>query len=99
MMVLNSISIHMRIKEGFILREIGTDHVIVPEGLEVINFNKLASLNKSAKYLWEHLEEKDFCAEDMAKLLTEKYRVTQERALADAKALVDRWKEIGLITE
>jgi hypothetical protein len=45
------------------------------------------------------LEEKDFCAEDMAKLLTEKYRVTPERALADAKALVDRWKEIGLITE
>ncbi len=89
----------MRIKKGFTLRTIGTDYVLVPEGIEVIDFNKLVSLNKSAKYLWENLEGKNFYDEDMAKLLTEKYKVTQEKALADARQLVDRWQEIGLVEE
>ncbi len=65
----------------------------------MIDFNKLVSLNKSAKYLWENLEDKDFSTEDMARLLTEKYNVSQEIALADASRLADRWIEIGLIDE
>jgi len=89
----------MRIKKGFTLRNIGADHVVVPEGIEVIDFNKLVNLNKSAKYLWENLEDKDFSTEDMARLLTEKYNVSQEIALADASRLADRWIEIGLIDE
>ena len=89
----------MRIKKGFTLRNIGADQVVVPEGIEVIDFNKLVNLNKSAKYLWENLEDKDFSTEDMARLLTEKYNVSQEIALADASRLADRWIEIGLIDE
>ena len=89
----------MKIKSGFTLREIGTDHVVVPEGIEVINFNKLVSLNKTAKYVWEQVEGKDFSVEDIVKLLTEKYNVSEEIALADAKLLADRWKDIGLIEE
>ena len=89
----------MKIKSGFTLREIGTDHVVVPEGIEVINFNKLVSLNKTAKYIWEQLEGKDFSVEDIVKLLTENYNVSEEIALADAKLLADRWKDIGLIEE
>ena len=87
----------MIIKSGFTLREIGTDHVVVPEGIEVINFNKLVSLNKTAKYIWEQMEGKDFSVEDIAKLLTEKYNVLEVIALADAKQLADRWKNIGLV--
>ena len=87
----------MRIKAGFTLREIGADHVVVPEGVEVIDFNKLINLNNSAKYLWENLEGKDFNVEDIVSLLTGKYNVTKEKALVDAKLLVDRLSEIGLV--
>lgn len=38
----------MRQKKGFTLRTVCGEHVIVAEGLEVINFNKLLSLNESA---------------------------------------------------
>ena len=89
----------MKIISGFTLREIGTNHVVVPEGIEVINFNKLVSFNKTAKYVWEQVEGKDFSVEDIAKLLTEKYNVSEETALADAKLLADSWKNIGLIEE
>lgn len=87
----------MKIKSGFKLREIGTDFVVVPEGIEVINFNKLVSFNKTAMYVWEQVESKDFSVEDIAKLLTEKYNVSEEIALTDAKQLADRWKNIGLV--
>lgn len=87
----------MKLRKGFTLREIGTDHVVVPEGIEVIDFNKLISLNGSAKYLWESLQGRDFTAADVAKLLTDKYEVTEEKALADAEALLAKWAEIGLI--
>ncbi|MBR1542995.1 MAG: PqqD family protein [Bacteroidaceae bacterium] len=89
----------MRIKKGFTLRNIGADHVVVPEGIEVIDFNKLVSLNKSAKYLWEKVVGRDFTVEEMAKLLTEKYNVSPEDALTDAGSLIERWREIGLLEE
>ena len=87
----------MKLRKGFSLREIGSDHVIVPEGIEVIDFNKLISLNGSAKYLWEALQERDFTTEDAAKLLIERYEVAEEIAKADAAKLIAKWQEIGLI--
>lgn len=89
----------MRLREGFTLREICQEHVIVPEGLETIDFNKLISLNGSARYLWESLRGKDFRAEDVARLLTDRYDVDGEVASADADALIRAWQQVGLIAE
>lgn len=87
----------MKLRKGFALREIGTDHVVVPEGIEVIDFNKLISLNGSAKYLWESLQDKDFTVDEVVGLLTDKYEVAVETAKADAAKLIAKWQEIGLI--
>jgi hypothetical protein len=89
----------MKTKKGFTLRKIGTDQVLVPEGIEVIDFNKLVSINNSAKYLWENLQGRDFSAEDMVNLLTAKYNVSEDTALADAERLIEDWKRIGLLEE
>ena len=87
----------MKLRKGFALRQIGIDHVVVPEGIEVIDFNKLISLNGSAKYLWEALQDNEFTVQDVAKLLTDKYEVEEATALADAEKLIKKWQEIGLI--
>ena len=87
----------MKLRKGFSLREIGTDHVVGTEGIEVIDFNKLISLNGSAKYLWESLQDKDFTVDEVAALLTDKYEVAVETAKADAAKLIAKWQEIGLI--
>ncbi|MBR4381853.1 MAG: PqqD family protein [Bacteroidaceae bacterium] len=89
----------MKTKKGFTLREIGVNQVLVPESIEVINFNKLVSINSSAKYLWENLQGRDFSAEDMVNLLTAKYNVSEDTALADAERLIEDWKRIGLLEE
>ena len=41
----------MRIKKGFVLRELVGQKIVTGEGLEQIDFNKLVSLNSSAAYL------------------------------------------------
>ena len=46
----------MKIKEGFILRKICGEYVVVGEGLAQVNFNKMLSLNASAAYLWEQFQ-------------------------------------------
>ena len=87
----------MRIKKGFVLRSICGTNVVVGEGLEQINFNKMVSMNETAAYLWKELENKDFSVEDMCGLLVSKYDVSQETASADASALASKWMEIGIV--
>lgn len=86
----------MRIKKGFVLRSICGQNVISGEGLEQVNFSKLVTLNETATYLWKEVQDKEFTAQTLADLMTDRYEVTAERALEDAKALCDQWVEMGL---
>ena len=87
----------MKLKEGFVLREICGNKIVAGEGLAQINFNKLLSLNESAAYLWEAVQGKEFTAQVLADLLTERYEVSAEVALADAEKLAEAWKEAGVL--
>lgn len=89
----------MRIKKGFVLRELVGQKIVTVEGLEQIDFNKLVSLNSSAAYLWEHLVSREFDLETMVDLLLERYDIERSVALKDARALLDNWKSIGLIED
>ena len=89
----------MRIKEGFILRSICGEYVVVGEGLAQVNFNKMLSLNDSAAFLWKELEGKDFTQETMVELLQDRYDVSTEQAAADVEKLVQTWIKEGVIQE
>ena len=87
----------MRIKEGFTLREIIGQFVVIGEGLKQVNFNKMISLNESAAYLWKGVEGKDFTVEDLTKLLTDRYEVGEEQAASDAGAIAQKWIDAGVV--
>ena len=86
----------MKIKDGFVLREMCGENIVAGEGLEHINFNKLISLNSTAAFLWKALEGKEFTAEEMAQLLVDEYGIDMELALTDSKKLMDSWAEAGI---
>lgn len=86
----------MKIKEGFILREMCGENIVAAEGLENINFNKLISLNESAAYLWNELQGKEFSIEEMAELLIARYGIDKELALKDSANLYEAWKNAGI---
>ena len=87
----------MKIKNGFVLREMCGENIVTAEGIENINFYKLISLNTTAAYLWEALTGKDFTTEDMAGLLVERYGIDMELALKDSENLCNAWKDAGVI--
>ena len=46
--------------------------------------------------MWNKVQEQDFDAPFMAKLLCQEYEVTPEIALADATELLNAWHDAGL---
>ena len=86
----------MKIKNGFVLREMCGENIVAGEGLEHINFNKLISLNATAAFLWKALVGKEFTAEEMAQLLVDEYGIDMELALTDSKNLMQSWNEAGI---
>jgi hypothetical protein len=70
---------------------------IVGEGVGQIDFNKLITLNDSAAYLWQSVEGKEFDVQTLANLLVYKYGIDQDTALTDAKAIANKWIEIGVV--
>ena len=86
----------MKIKEGFILREMCGEYIVAAEGLENINFNKLISLNSTAAFLWKKVVDKEFTAEQMAQYLIEEYGIDMELALKDSTALCQAWIDAGV---
>ena len=89
----------MKIIEGFVLRPLGEEFIVIGEGISQINFNKMISLNSTAAFLWENVEGKDFTVDDLTKLLTDNYEVEEERAAADAAAIAAKWIEAGIVSE
>ena len=88
----------MRLKKGFVLREVCGEKVIVGEGAETVNFGKLISLNDTAAVLWKKAEELgDFTVDELVDALTEVYEVTREQAVKDVQKLTEGWKEAGLV--
>ncbi len=89
----------MKIKEGFVLRKIGDKDVVIGEGLDQINFNKIIALNSSAANLWRALSIKDFSEEDAIDFLENYYQIDHQIAERDAKGILEKWKSVGLISD
>jgi len=88
----------MRIKKGFVLRNVCGDQVIMGEGLDAINFGKLLALNESAAWLWQQATDMgEFTIEELAEKLCEEYEVTPEEARTDVAEIVAEWQEVDVL--
>jgi len=88
----------MRIKKGFVLREVCGERVIMGEGLGAINFGKLLALNETAAWLWKQAQEmSDFNIETLAERLCEEYEVTADEAKADVAEIIADWQKVDVV--
>lgn len=88
----------MKIKSGFVLREVCGENVIVGEGLGAVNFGKLLALNETAAWLWKEAQTMgDFNVELLAERLCESYDVEPDVAKADVTAIIADWQDAGVI--
>lgn len=87
----------MKTKNGFVLRTLGKEHILMPEGLEVADTTCMISLNETAAFLWKAIEGKDFDSDTLVSLIVDEYEVTPEVAKNDVDALLQTWEKAGII--
>ncbi|MDE6562508.1 MAG: PqqD family protein [Muribaculaceae bacterium] len=85
--------------DGFVMRRLGQEAMIVAESVDLIDFDRIVSLNSSAAYVWENLPDSDFTIQTIIYLLIDRYDVDEAVARKDAEDLVKVWLKAGIITE
>lgn len=84
----------MRIKSGYVLRQVAQSWIVLPLAEETVNFTGVLQLNDSGAMLWKALEQGADC-EDLAGILTSEYNVSAEQASADALEFMQKLLQAG----
>ena len=88
----------MKIKEGFLLRQVGVNHVIVPVGAQSVDFRCIITLNEVGAFLWQKLAA-DCTVADLVEAILAEYDVTADIATADVERFVASLREKNLLDE
>ncbi len=88
----------MKVKNGFNLREVCGENIIVAEGDENIDFSNIISMNESSAYLWQEVQKlNNFTIDTLTQLLCEQYEIDEETAKKDVTILATQWAAAGII--
>lgn len=87
-----------KLKDGFLLRQIAGENVVVPvdEGREI--FRGMIQLNSIGAFLWKLCLE-ETTIEQMTEALAAQYEVEKEKAERDVKNFVAQLKQKGFVEE
>lgn len=88
----------MKVKEGFVLRKVGKEQVVVALGEASALLNGLIKLNDSGVMLWKLLEQ-GAERNELADALLQKYDISPEQAEKDVDSFLEPLIEIGCIAE
>lgn len=88
----------MKIKSGFVLRDLSGEHIVMPTGKNISAFDGTIVLNEVAAFIWEKL-----CAgcsrEELLLDILAEFEVDRSRAEADLDALLNKLREYQVIDE
>lgn len=92
----------MKTIEGFRLRKLGDEYILVGESMSLINFNKMITFNETSAFMWEQAElfskeQGSFDANMLCKSLCEEYDVSPEQAMTDVDNTLNAWMTAGVI--
>jgi len=86
----------IKIKKGFMLREVSGSFVVVPVGVASKGFKGLITLNQTGAFLWKELLNGKTLDELKAALLNE-YDVNEEIATKDCENFIKKLVDGGLV--
>ena len=88
----------MRIKDGFVVREIGGKYFAVPVGERSRDFHAMISLNDTAKKMWELLL-KETTPDEVSEALASEYGISADKVRNDVLGFIDTLRKADLILE
>ena len=87
----------MKIKNGFVIRKVGGERVVVPVGEMSKTFHGMVRLNETGAFLWKKLSEADITLDELVDAMLKEYEVDRETAAQDAARLVEQFSENGIL--
>ncbi len=84
----------MKIKNGFVMREVGGANVVVPVGEMSKTFHGMINLNETGAFLWRFFNE-DRTIDDAVAALLEEYDVDEALAREEVEKFVETIKGKG----
>lgn len=88
----------MKIKSGFVKRNIAGSEIVVPVGKTAMQFNGMITLNESGAFFWDCLKE-ETTKEKVVENVLEIYEVSREKAEEDVSSFIDMLRENALLDE
>lgn len=86
----------MKIKNGFMLREIASQTMVVAVGDASKEFNGIIRLNTTGKFLWEKLQS-DVTIDDLTSAMTAEYDIDEKTAREDIESFIDTLKGANIL--
>lgn len=87
----------MKIKEGFLLRQVAGRNVVLPQS-DTLDLNMMITLNDTGAFLWERLQQ-DTTEEMLVQALLGEYEVDADTAARCVKAFVAKLEENDLLAK
>lgn len=88
----------MKIKDGFIKRQVVGKWVVVPTEKLSKQYNGIIELNETANKIWEGLV-KGLSPEEIATSIVEEFEVSYENALTDINKMIEDMTKEGIIEQ
>ena len=86
----------MKIRNGFKLRKVGGQNVVVAVGAASRDFNGIIKLNETGAFLWELLKS-ERTPEELTEALLAEYDIDRETAAVDVETFVERLSRAELL--
>lgn len=86
----------MKIKDGFVLRDVAGQTMVIATGEASKTFHGMIRLNETGKAIWQGAAG-GRTVEEIAGALAEKYDVAPEKARTDVEAMLRRMQEAGFL--
>ena len=88
----------MKIKDGFIVNKVGSQHVVVPVGEASMERHCMIRLNDTGAFLWKQLGA-DTTEDALVQALLAEYAVDEDMARADVEAFLGKLRDADLLEE
>ena len=89
--------LYMKINEGFEVRSVCGEYMMVAMGEKNIDFSHVIAFNETSVFIWNQMLAGKDTIDDVAKAVTEEYDVDFETARKDVETLVKQLAEYGVV--
>ncbi len=86
----------MKIKDGFVRREVAGNNVVVAVGEAAEKFSGMMKLNDTGCFIWKKLES-GMTREELVKSMTDAYDVDEKTAYKGIDSFISELEKIGCI--